>query len=213
MKLEIRINHNTFILHCSGALFWPGKKMLLISDVHLGKVTHFRKHGLALPPNSVTGNFLQLTKVADYFQAETICFLGDLFHSKLNTEWELFAEWVWSRNEKLILVEGNHDILARKLYDDIGVAVVPELLEDGFLLTHEPELRDALFTFCGHIHPGVKLRGVGRQLLQVPCFFQSSQQLILPAFGEFTGKFLLKPAENDLIYAITKEDVILVTPE
>ena len=213
MTLDIHIRGNNFTLHCSGALFWQEEKMLLISDVHLGKVMHFRRHGFALPQNSVAGNFLQLTTVADYFKAETICFLGDLFHSSLNAEWQLFEEWVRSRSEQLILVEGNHDLISTELYDRVGVAVVSELIVNNFLLIHEPEIRERLFTFCGHIHPGVKLRGPGRQVLNLPCFFQAEHQLILPAFGEFTGKHVLKPAENDRIYAITKEEVIAVTIE
>src|SRR5690606_11479666 len=94
MTLPISINDEAFVLHCSGALFWPNKNMLLISDVHLGKVTHFRKHGVALPQHSVAGNFKQLDFAVSMFGPEKICFLGDLFHSVINSEWELFEKWV-----------------------------------------------------------------------------------------------------------------------
>jgi len=210
MTLEITIRQQAFVLHCSGAIFWKSQQMLLISDVHLGKVAHFRRHGLALPPDSAAGNFKQLTSVADHFQAQTICFLGDLFHSKLNNEWFAFEDWVNSRNEKIVLVSGNHDIISPTMYTAIGVEVLPEKIVNTFLLTHEPEIREGLFTFCGHIHPGIRLHGTGRQLLQLPCFFQTEDQLILPAFGEFTGKFILNPAENDRVYVITKEEVIFI---
>jgi DNA ligase-associated metallophosphoesterase len=210
MTLEIKIKNNHFQLHPSGAIYWVERKMLLISDVHLGKVTHFRKHGIPLPQDSVHANFVQLTTVADYFEPKIICFLGDLFHSKMNSEWQLFEEWVNTRPENFILVTGNHDILSPHHYENIGMVIATELLVKDFLFTHEPEERDGYFTFCGHIHPGVTLRGFGRQSLDLPCFFQTSNQLILPAFGEFTGKYFLEPAENDVIYAIAKEEVILV---
>jgi hypothetical protein len=34
--------------------------------------------------------------------------------------------------------------------------------------------------------------------------------MILPAFGEFTGKHIIKPTQEDVIYAIANEEVVLV---
>ncbi|MNR69470.1 hypothetical protein D3C85_1947460 [compost metagenome] len=48
------------------------------------------------------------------------------------------------------------------------------------------------------------------QSLKLRCFFQKSNQMILPAFGEFTGKFILKPEEDHLVYAIAGNEVILI---
>lgn len=211
MILEIKIHDNHFVLHASGAIFWKEKNMLLISDVHLGKISHFRKHGLALPKTAFTGNFERLTSVADYFEAEIICFLGDLFHSKLNREWDVFADWINDRPENFLLIIGNHDILKPEKYEAVGMAIASELKVGNFLFTHEPEERDGYFTFCGHIHPGVNLRGSGRQSMDLPCFFQSEHQMILPAFGEFTGKWILKPGETDCVYAIAGNEVIKVS--
>ena len=210
MILPIDILGHEFVLHCSGAMFWRTKSILLISDVHLGKVMHFRKHGVAVPPNSVLTNFSKLTKVSEHFEPNHIIFLGDLFHSDINIEWMHFENWTKSIRANIILVEGNHDIIAPHKYSDINVEVVSEIQIEKFLLTHHPDERDGLFNFCGHVHPGVRLRGFGRQFLNLPCFFRKPSQLILPAFGEFTGKHILKPETNDLVYAITKEDVIQV---
>lgn len=210
MTLPIDILEHEFILHCSGSMFWPQKSILFISDVHLGKVMHFRKYGVAIPPNSVDGNFKQLTKVVQHFEPEHIIFLGDLFHSELNIEWNNFEDWTKTIDAKIILVAGNHDIISPTKYYNINVEVVSEICIEQFLLTHHPEEREGFFNFCGHIHPGIRLRGLGRQFLNLPCFFRKPFQLILPAFGEFTGKYILKPDGDDLVYAITKEDVILV---
>ena len=46
---SIEINNHNFILHPSGAIFWLEKKTLFLADVHLGKVAHFRKNGIAVP--------------------------------------------------------------------------------------------------------------------------------------------------------------------
>lgn len=211
MTLPIKIAGSGFILHCSGAMFWPEMNILFISDVHLGKVMHFRKNGIALPPNSVYGNFKQLTNVVNKFRPKTVIFLGDLFHSSINTEWHLFEDWTKSIDAKIVLIAGNHDIISPQKYIDINVSVTSELILNNFLLTHVPHERQGYFNFCGHIHPGVRLRGFGRQTLNLSCFFRRTNQLILPAFGEFTGKFILQPENSDIVYAITKEDVILVS--
>lgn len=208
MTITIAIKSNTFILHPSGAIFWEDRKALLISDVHLGKVSHFRKHGVAIPNNAVSKNFTRLTDVVDYFDPERIFFLGDLFHSSKNSEWHLFVEWSDCCVAEIILIAGNHDVIARENYDEIAIKVFKELEIDGFLLTHHPTEREGFFNFSGHIHPGIELRGFGGQFLKLPCFYKKENQMILPAFGEFTGKYMILPEGNDLVYAVTKEEVI-----
>lgn len=44
------------------------------------------------------------------------------------------------------------------------------------------------FTISGHLHPVVSLRR-GRERLRVPVFLVSATDLVLPAFGPFTGGF------------------------
>ena len=184
--------------------------MLLIADVHLGKVSHFRKAGFAVPPNSISKNFVKLASAADYFKPDVICFLGDLFHSEINNEWDLFEEWFGHCECKVVLVAGNHDIISPQKYRDLGIEVVSEWTIGDFWLTHHPKGKEGFFNFCGHIHPSVRLQGKGRQFLKLPCFFRTQNQLILPAFGEFTGTYELVPTEDDVVYAITKDEVILV---
>jgi DNA ligase-associated metallophosphoesterase len=208
LNMNIIINNQDFILHQSGAAFWEKKKILLISDVHLGKVAHFRKHGIGIPNDAIFENFTRLKMVLDLFNPTTIIFLGDLFHSKMNKEWDLFVEWTKTHSHTIILVEGNHDIISKKYYANLNIEIYSELVIDNFLLTHHPTEEDGLFNFCGHIHPGIQLRGLGKQFLSLSCFFRKPNQMIFPAFGEFTGNYYLVPTENDKVYAITKEDVI-----
>lgn len=185
--------------------------MLLIADVHLGKVSHFRKHGSAVPAKAIHKNFTELNKVVKYFNPEIICFLGDLFHSSLNTEWQLFKKWVEKTNKKIVLIAGNHDIISPVKYEELNIKIYSEWVLKNFLLTHHPEEREGLFNFSGHIHPGIRLSGFGGRSLKLSCFFQTENQLILPAFGTFTGNFYLEPKPGDQVFAITKNEVILVT--
>lgn len=210
MTQDIVIRNNHFTLHPSGVVFWHDEQMVMISDVHLGKVNHFRKFGSAVPFDAIFGNYQLLNGVISYFGPEKICFLGDLFHSSMNQEWEVFAEWVKSLNAKIILVSGNHDIISPVRYEELGIEIKKEWLLGYFLLTHHPTKRPGVFNFSGHIHPAVKLRGRGRQSMRLPCFFRSEDQMVLPAFGEFTGTHTLKPGTKDKIYAIAKNEVVFI---
>lgn len=206
--MKIVINNQNFTLHHSGAAFWEEKKILLISDVHLGKVAHFRKNGIGIPEEAIYENFLRLNTVLENFQPEKVIFLGDLFHSKINNDWNNFVAWKSNFSQQMILVEGNHDIIDSQYYAELNIEIHTELIIDDFMLTHHPTEKEGFFNFCGHIHPGVKLRGAGRQFLSLSCFFRKPNQLIFPAFGVFTGKAYLIPSQNDTIYAITQEAVI-----
>lgn len=211
MTKAVQIKDQNFILHASGALFWEEELLLIISDVHLGKVSHFRKFGSALPRRAAEGNFRKLDEVLAFFVPQKICFLGDLFHSSINQEWRLFEKWLSSVAVPVVLVEGNHDIISPLKYEELGVEVIPELLIKSFFLTHHPEEREGWFNFSGHLHPGIRLSGPGRQVLKLPCFFQRGDQMILPAFGEFTGNYLLTPEESDKVYVITGERVFSIS--
>ena len=208
MTQEILILDQHFVLHPSGSMFWKEKLTLLISDVHLGKVSHFRKYGAAVPQKAIHANFELLDQSVHFFKPEHIYFLGDLFHSYLNNEWKLFEEWVVKTASNITLIHGNHDIISPLKYEALGIRSIPEIATDGFLLTHHPEERGNLYNICGHIHPAVRIRGNGRQSLRFPCFFRGKAQFILPAFGEFTGTHTLKPKKNDEIYALVDAMVL-----
>ncbi|MEO9662217.1 ligase-associated DNA damage response endonuclease PdeM [Maribacter dokdonensis] len=210
MTHSITLHDQIFEMHFSGALFWEKHSILLISDVHLGKVSHFRKYGAAVPQQAVQQNFDALTAVVEHFKPKSILFLGDLFHSALNIEWSLFEQWVQTTSQEIILVSGNHDIISPLKYEALNIKVIPELTLDSFLLTHHPEERDGFFNFSGHIHPAIKLSGLGRQSVRLPCFYKTEHQMILPAFGEFTGTYTLEPCEGCEVYALLGDAVLPV---
>ena len=90
----INIAKNEFVLHPSGAVYWVEKKTLLLADVHLGKVAHFRKNGIAVPRKAEGVFYQKIEALLQTFSVDRIIFLGDLFHSDQNNEWHLFAAWV-----------------------------------------------------------------------------------------------------------------------
>lgn len=210
MSHKIQVHKQTFTLDPTGAIFWEEKSCLLLSDVHLGKVSHFRKYGAAVPKHAIHKNYLLMDKLVETYQPFEICFLGDLFHSSLNREWVLFENWVARTPAKITLITGNHDIIAPEKFESLEIEQLEECVTEEFLLTHHPEEREGFFNLCGHIHPAVRLQGFGRQRLKLPCFFKTENQMILPAFGEFTGCHVLKPKEADEIFVIAEQQIIKV---
>ena len=205
---RIQINENHFDLHPSGALYWEEKKTLMLADVHLGKVAHFRKNGIAVPRKAEGAFYEKISLLLNEFEVERLLFLGDLFHSFQNNEWHLFSAWVKQQQSELILIEGNHDVIPAWKFKQLGITVKPDFKEDTFYFSHFPTEKKENFAFCGHIHPGVKLKGAGLQQLKMPCFYQSRNQLILPAFGAFTGLHILTPKEGDSVYITSGKEVI-----
>lgn len=212
MEIEIRQQH--FKLLPQKAIVWFEAKTLLVSDLHLGKITHFRKEGIAVPTAAREDNFRRLDELILTNNVYRIIFLGDLFHNLYNSEWEIFAKW---RNKyhsiEMIIVLGNHDILPQRLFDENKITVyADEYKEEHFLFTHHPPIRikENTYTFCGHIHPVFCLRAKGKQSIKLPCFIFDEFQAVLPCFGIFTGGYEMKAEEKRRIFILTKNKILPV---
>jgi uncharacterized protein len=198
------------------AIYWQQEKALIVADVHMGKVGHFRKAGIAVPRDMEQDDLAMLSDLIDEYKPKKILFLGDLFHSDLNTDWEWFVLWRKHFPKlELILIRGNHDIIHDQHYIDLNVSLHDELLIGPFLMLHHPLNDEVLknangYVFCGHIHPGVSLSGRARQHITLPCFAFGSKQAILPSFGKFTGKVAIRSQKTDRIFAIAQNKVIAI---
>jgi DNA ligase-associated metallophosphoesterase len=196
------------------AIYWQQEKALIAADVHLGKVGHFRKAGIAVPRDMEQSDLAILSDLIFQHKPEKLIFLGDLFHSDMNNDWDWFILWR-SQFPKLeiILIRGNHDIIDDSHYDKLNIQLHYELLIGPFLMLHQPLTEKTLpnaagYVFCGHIHPGISLTGLARQHITLPCFAFGSRQGILPSFGKFTGKVALRSQKADSIFAVTKDKVL-----
>lgn len=203
---EITLHNHHFILLPQRAVYWKNTQTLILADVHLGKSGHFRKAGIAVPQEVNETNLKRMGMLVKAFSPKRLFILGDLFHSNVNREWFRFEEWRELNDlVECHLITGNHDILHSSFYDKVKLYTHEVYTEAGFRFTHHPlhnETGDSTFTFCGHIHPGVRLKAPGRQSLNLPCFYQKENQMIVPAFGEFTGLFLLNIRDALGVFAI-----------
>lgn len=166
----------------SGALYWPARKTLAVSDLHLGKSERLaRRGGSLLPPYETQATLEKLDRDLEQTAAEAVICLGDSFDDLAAAQgieesarlWltRLIAgrDWTW--------ITGNHD---------------PGPIDLGG--SHRAELRLAPFTFrhiadpaetaeiSGHYHPKARLAGQSRA-----AFLADAKRMILPAYGVYTG--------------------------
>lgn len=205
------IEDQHFWLSAERSVYWEEKRSLIVSDLHFGKTGHFRKSGIAVPQKIYQEDLQRLVNLLHYFKPEQLVVVGDFFHSHANTELDWFRKWREDlRDLDITLVRGNHDILNDRWYAESSITVVEkELVMDHFIFTHDRcEEKPGFYTFCGHLHPGIVVHGLGKQSLRFPCFYFSGDHCILPAFSRFTGMALVDPGPGENVFAIVENKLI-----
>lgn len=211
--LALQIAGTSIELLPEGAVWLPFDRILVVGDLHFGKVNHFRRAGLPVPLAANQKNAERLIDLINKVTPIQILFLGDLFHSVYNDDWEVVGQIVKHfPGTQFQLIRGNHDVLSEQQYIRYGIVVKEQVQWGALLLTHEPmqpnEISVGTINIAGHIHPAARLVGKGRQSLTLPCFWRSRNQLVLPAFGSFTGFAIIRPQPDDQVYAIVDGQII-----
>lgn len=212
-SLELTVSGIALTLLPDGAIWWPEKRTLWLSDLHLGKAAHFRKHGVPIGSEPTLETLHRLREHIKVFRPDRVLLLGDLFHSDINKEWDPFSELcVEFGYLNWVLVRGNHDQIPDALLEEAGISQVDRLDDGPFTFTHDPADWSQGFGYhvCGHVHPGIRLTGTGRQRLRVRCFHFGETQAVMPAYGAFTGMYVIEPRRTDRVFAVTGEAVIEV---
>lgn len=170
----------------SGALFWADRRMLIVSDLHLGRTERIaREGGHIIPPYENTDTLKRLEDEIRALNPVTVVCLGDSFDdltataslTEIETDWitrlQAGREWIW--------VEGNHDPAPL----DLG-GTNRETLSVGPLTLRHIASSNTSGEISGHYHPKVTIPTRGRGISR-PCFLFDADRLILPAFGTYTG--------------------------
>ncbi|MCJ8334369.1 MAG: ligase-associated DNA damage response endonuclease PdeM [Epibacterium sp.] len=163
------------------ALWWADERLLVVSDLHLGKSErHARRGGAALPPYEGRDTIGRLSALVDRLKPDTVLCLGDSFDDDASAN-ALIAEdrerlaqlpigkkWIW--------IEGNHDPAPPAFGGEALSQVTLGPLTFRHIASH------ASAEVSGHYHPKVTVRNQSR-----PAFLLNRDRLILPAFGTYTG--------------------------
>ena len=185
--LAFTVNGASLLADISGALAWPDRRMVVVSDLHFEKGSFFAARGVPLPPYDTAATLDRLTAVIARHRPETVICLGDNFHDQGASKRIAPAlrdrirnlvsatEWIW--------ITGNHDPEPDPVWGGqsnaeiaVGPLVFRHQAADG---SHPGEV-------SGHFHPKARIRLKGRTA-SGRCFVTDGSRLLMPAFGAFTG--------------------------
>ena len=188
------------------ALWWPAQRVLFVADLHMGKAATYRALGQPVPAGTTDENLRRLSQLVQHYQPAQLVFLGDFLHAaqaRTPSVLQALATWRASiANVGCVLVRGNHDSRAGDPPPELLIDVVDEpYLAGPFAACHYPQAHPTHAVLAGHLHPALQLRGLGRDRMRLPCFCFQARQAILPAFGEFTGGWLVEPQPGLRLYA------------
>ena len=186
---EFQIGGTTLSALPSGALWWAEGRILVVSDMHLGKSDRVaRRSGGLLPPYETQATLEKLQSDVESTQADCVISLGDGFDDDLATtslsedclgtlqSLMRGRDWVW--------ITGNHDPAPVKL----GGVCAREHARGPFLFRHIA-LDDHAGTsieISGHFHPKLKL-STRAGTISRPAFLWDNDRLMMPAYGAYTG--------------------------
>jgi uncharacterized protein len=195
----------------SGALHWPSKSLLAVSDLHLGKSERTaRRGGPMLPPYEGIDTLTRLASDIAATGARTVVCLGDSFDDlgaaeAIDTATEshlapLMAgrRWIW--------IEGNHDPGPLGL----GGTHLATLKTGPLTFRHIAEA-GAEGEVSGHYHPKARLSARGRGLTR-PCFLVDGKRIIMPAYGTYTGGLHCDGPELSALMSREARAILLGTP-
>ncbi|KUJ56056.1 ligase-associated DNA damage response endonuclease PdeM [Chryseobacterium aquaticum] len=205
---NISILNQNFTLTNQRALFWEKEKALIFSDLHIGKTAHFRKNGIALANHIMKNDLERLSILIGYFQPEKFIIVGDLLHAGNNSDVDEFCNWQQQYSDiKFCLVEGNHDRISKTLEKKLCLDSRSTSLEiDDIAFVHDYDRANPKFQITGHIHPGFVINSAVKKI-KLPCFAQTSKQLLLPAFSEFTGLDTKNIPKKGMFFVFTDSDI------
>lgn len=169
----------------SGALFWPARKLLCVSDLHLGTPAHSAAHGGATLHYESHDTLSRLDAELAATRAETVLCLGDTFDDRAAVKALSEQEQLWitrlQAGRRWVWIEGNHNPDP----PDLGGTHLAELPMHPLIFRHVAQAAQS-GEVSGYYHPKARLEAKSHNITR-PCFLIDGDRVILPAFGGYTG--------------------------
>lgn len=186
-SLLLLLNGVPAALRCSGALWLPDSRTLVVADLHLEKGSSYAARGVMLPPFDTRATLARLEADLAELTPAMLVLLGDTFHDRRAEARLAFDDRLrvqsLAKGRTLVWVVGNHDADGPGL---LPGEVADEIALSPLILRHEPQPGRQPGEVSGHLHPCAKVDGRARSVRR-RCFLTDGERLILPAFGAYAG--------------------------
>ncbi len=183
----IHLAGERLMLDPAGALHWPARRLLAVSDLHLEKGSAAARKGSLLPPWDTKETLDRLALLLRRYQPAVVVLLGDSFHDPDGAArlpaMEAARLEAMTAGRRLVWVLGNHDPAPP---DGLPGESVAEFALDGIVFRHQAEARVLGGEISGHFHPKARVPARAAEICR-PCFVTDARRVILPAFGAYTG--------------------------
>jgi uncharacterized protein len=213
------------------AVWWCQRKILFVTDLHLGQTAPARQGGLPDSTPNGCDTLLRLKKLVCKYSPTECIILGDLIDAKASFNErvqgalsEFFAEVATCRWR---LIKGNHDRQTkhwpahwplmiegeefflppfRLLHYPPGLPEAAERLE----LNLDLKVEDDCFFLAGHLHPAWRDDANKHAGEKSACYWLTSQGLVLPPFGTYAKTQSIARQPGDRVFVIAADEVIEV---
>lgn len=188
--INVHFANYELLLLGSGGCYWPAKKTLIVSDLHLEKGSYFAARGQPLPLADTRDTLEKMHEDIIRWQPETVICLGDNVHDaqaflRMTTQDLLYLESLCTNVVSWKWIVGNHDRLEFNNLPLHSTDFFSEVLIDGLCFTHDVQPEQPL-QIIGHYHPKISIKRNGAKI-SGKCFSLSNNRLIMPAYGSYTG--------------------------
>ena len=185
-KTIIQFHGEIFEAYGDGTLYLPSYKTLFVSDLHLEKGAALSQ-GAPLPQFDTLDTLTRLKEAQIRCQPDKLICLGDSFHN-ISRAFQMPKRYLeilheMANSSEFIWITGNHDDY---LPERLPGKSCKEHIMGAIRFCHEADGLPLTPTISGHYHPKARVKLRARHL-SAPCFIESSLDLIMPAFGSYTG--------------------------
>jgi len=212
----MKIDWNGFDLELlqGRAIHWARQDTLFVADPHFGKAATFRSLGIPVPETASRATCDRLSVLLNQTKARRLVFLGDFLHARegrTDRVREDLCAWREGHDGVTMdLVLGNHDLAAGYPWKELRINVHPDPWDlAGLACRHKPQEEPVFPSLSGHLHPVACPFGRRNSSgLSRPCFWIRPMEIVLPAFGEFTGGHQVRGEAVDRLVLLGDESLV-----
>lgn len=206
------IQGTSLLLTPEKTIFWQEANTLIISDLHLGRSKKIKSGDILIHDSDYEQELQRLMHQLYYFKADRLIILGDFTYSIVNNIPQEFKSWRKNFSGiQMLWVKGKEDFIEEAWYRDHQVDICYHLFNEGpFSFVHNLEKykiqRDVPaitgYPLSGHLRPVISRKVDGVQKADLPCFYFTAAQGLLPAFSGYGKRYKVKQQTGEEVYAV-----------